>query len=126
MAATVAAVMTAIEAAIVAAHPELRTFGFPPKSAQPPFMFVSPQQVDYDLTYGRAFDTHTLDVYVAVAAPVDNRSWDQITAYADGTAIKAAIDGIGSGYRVESVTFGEIQLASGTYLGAVFTVSAKV
>lgn len=126
MATPVADVMTAVSTAVVSALPELHVYPFPPKSAQPPFMFVNPVQVDYDLTYGRAYDVVTLEVYVAVAAQVDRASWDQITLYADGENVKAAIDGIGSGYRVESVSFGEVQLASGVYMGAVFTVSAKV
>lgn len=118
--------MAAIEAAVVAAMPELHTYSFPPKSAQPPFMFVNPVNIDYDLTYGRAFDTHTLEVYVGVASQVDRASWDQVTFYADGGKIKDAIDDIGSGYRVESVSFGEVQLSAATFMGAVFTVTAKV
>lgn len=115
-------VMAAVASAVDSAIGGVRVFGFPPKSATAPFCFVNPTRVDYDLTYGRGFDRFELEVYVAVAAQVDRASWSQITDYADGASVKAAIDGIGPGYRTTSVTFGEIQLAGGTYLGAVFTV----
>lgn len=104
----------------------LRVFDFPPLSAQAPFGFVNlPESINYDLTYGRGSDRMSVDVYVAVASVVDRAARDALSTFAAGTSVKAALElqpftvGV---YRVTSVDFGPIVLASQAYLGAVFHV----
>lgn len=104
----------------------LRVFAFPPLSAQPPFAYVNlPEQVDYDLTYGRGQDRMTLEVHVGVANQVDRTCRDAIIAYASGgpTGLKAVIEASTVfDYRVTTATFATVVLSSGTYAGLVLTV----
>lgn len=105
----------------------LRVFDFPPLSAQPPFAFVDmPETIDYDQTFGRGSDHMTLEVVVGVAAQVDRAARDAMATYAAGTSVKAAIEAITEfSCRVASVNFGQIQLSSGTYWGATFSVQVS-
>lgn len=111
----------------LAAVPGLRIFDFPPKSAQAPFAFVDlPRQIDYDASFGRGSDRFGIDVYVAVANQVDRAARDALALYC-GTgvgSVKDALEGSKAQFtaRVQSVTFGTIQMASGDFLGAVFSV----
>jgi hypothetical protein len=106
----------------------LRVYDFPPKSAQPPFAFVDmPDQVEFDLAYGRGADRTTINVVVGVADVIDRASRDALAGYAAGSgasSIKAVLDAasIGSSRRVESVKFQPVTLAGGTYVGAVFAL----
>ncbi len=100
----------------------LRVTAFPPASAQPPFAFVAPESIDYDGAMARGMDRMSLSVYVGVANVIDRAAWNAVTGYATYASVKAALDGIGQNYRVQRVVFQEIDLASGTYLGAVFLV----
>lgn len=106
----------------------LRVFDFAPKSAQAPFAFVNmPSSLDYDLTYGRGSDRFTVDVYVAVGNQVDRAARDAVAEYcatSGAASVKAALEGSTTDFttRVQRVTFGSIQLASGDFFGAVFTV----
>lgn len=110
------------------AIPKLRVFDFPPNSAQPPFAFVNlPEEIDYDLTFGRGFDRMTLEVYLAVSKQVDRACRDELVAYVSGTgtksvklAIETAAVPIGSSVRVMSAEFATIALASGVYAGVTF------
>lgn len=103
----------------------LRVFDFPPKSAQTPFAFVDmPSSIDYDATYGRGSDRYTINVYVAVTAQVDRSSRDAVAAYCGvGVgSIKNALEGATTVFttRVQSATFGTIQMASGDFFGVTF------
>lgn len=104
----------------------LRVFDFPPKSAQPPFAFVDmPELVEFDLSMARGNDRATFNVIVAVADVVDRAARDAISAYAAASgaaSVKAVLDAaaIGVSRRVVSVEFRPVQLAAGTYAGAVF------
>lgn len=106
----------------------LRTFDFPPKSAQPPFAFVDmPERVWYDESMGRGTDRATFSVVVAVADVVDRAARDQIAVYAAGSgaqSIRAVLDAanIGQSVHVQFVEFRPVMLSAGTYAGAVFTV----
>lgn len=106
----------------------LRTFDFPPLSAQPPFAFVMmPESIDFDLTYGRGSDRLSLDVYVGVSSQVDRAARDEIALYAAGSgdkSIKAVLEsaGIDAAVRVVSASFEQITLGAGDYAGAIFRV----
>lgn len=105
----------------------LRVYGFPPKSAQPPFAFVNmPATVAYDLTMGRGSDRFTLEVHVGVAMSVDSMAQSAQADYAAGSgskSVKAAIEAsMGKAVRVTEARFGTITLAAGDYAGIVFTV----
>ncbi|MDP9144324.1 MAG: hypothetical protein M3N43_06455 [Actinomycetota bacterium] len=126
MTATMGQVMDAIGVQL-ATISGLRVYDFPPKSAQAPFAFVDmPETIRYDQTYGRGSDRMTLQVVVGVASQVDRASRDQISGYADGTVVKAAIEATTlCSCRVTQVSFGAIQLAASTFLGATFEVDVS-
>lgn len=109
----------------------LRVFDFPPKSAQPPFAFVDMPDLDYDLTMGRGHDRASFNVVVAVADVVDRAARDAISVYAaasGASSVKAVLDAasIGSSRRVTAVEFRPVQLAAGTYAGAIFTLDVAL
>lgn len=126
----IADVMSAIETELDAI-PGLRVFGFPPKSAQPPFAFVNmPDSIDYDLTFGRGQDRFTLSVTVGVADQVDRSAAAAQCDYAStstANSIKTAIEEgalkLGHhGVRVTQAQFGQVVLAAGQYAGVTFQV----
>lgn len=104
----------------------LRVYDFPPKSAQPPFVFVDfPDSIEYDCAMARGCDRCTLNVVVAVADVVDRVVRDQIVAYAatsGAKSVKLALESgvIGQTCRVVSVHFQPVTLAGTVYFGAVF------
>lgn len=112
----------------LAAITDLRVYDFPPKSAQPPFVFVDlPDGIEFDTAMQRGCDRVSLPVVVAVSDVVDRASRDAIAAYCAGSgaeSIRQAIDNatIGSTCRVQSVKFAPVTLAGNTFVGAVFTL----
>lgn len=104
----------------------LRVHDYPPKSAQPPFAFVDlPETINFDESMGRGTDRCTLRVVVCVANVVDRSMRDSIAAYAAGSgvlSVRAALDAatIGQSAAVTSVAFQSVELAGGSYAGAVF------
>lgn len=105
----------------------LRVFGFPPKSAQPPFAFVDmPDRVAYDAAMKRGLDRMTINVVVCVADVVDRSVRDQVAAYAAGSgasSVKAVLEaaGIGESLRVQEAEFRPVTLAGTAYFGAIFS-----
>lgn len=109
----------------------LRVFDFPPLSAQPPFAFVNlPEEIAYDLTYGRGADRTKIEIYVGVANQVDRTARDAIVAYAAGAgpkSVKAAVEAAeGLAVQVTTATFATIALSSASYAGLIFTVDAAL
>lgn len=125
MAANVGVIMDAIGAALAGVS-GIRAFDFPPKSAQPPFAFVTmPESIDYDATMARGVDSFTLEVYVGVGTQVDRNTRDALAAYAAGDGLKSVIEGsllADQAIRVTKAEFSTITLAAGEYPGLVFTV----
>lgn len=122
MATDLGAVMDAIGTAL-ATISGLNVFDYPPDQAVPPFAFVDmPQQLDFDLTASRGWDRALIPVHVGVGTSVARDTRDALCAYVASGSIKAVLDAIGPNYRVQSVTFGTIGLAGGSYPGAVFLV----
>ncbi len=106
----------------------LKCYDFPPASAQPPFGFVNmPESLDFDLTYARSSDRMSIEVYVAVGTQLDRQTRDKVSALVP--LVKAALEApvpmeveAFQSIRVQSVEFRYVQLASGSYPGAVFTL----
>lgn len=117
----IAAVMDGIAAALEGGVDGLNVYAYPPQSAVPPFAFVDmPQELNFDLTAQRGCDRATFPVYVGVGTQVDVDTRDALAAYV--APLKELLDGIGSNYRVVSVSFASVGLAGGTHPGAVFLV----
>ncbi len=125
MAADLDDIMTAVGAALATVS-GLRTYPFPPLSAQVPFAFPDmPETLAYDLTYKRGYDRFTIMVHVGVSKVVDRSAWQQISAYAsanDPNSIKNALELGNVNWRVTEVRFGTITLAGTDYFGASFSV----
>lgn len=106
----------------------LRVYDYPPKSAQPPFAFLNmPESIDYDLTMGRGFDRVTIQMFLGVTDVIDRAARDAIVAYAAGSgvlSVKSAVESaeLGAMVRVTRAEFGQITLASGSYVGVIFTI----
>lgn len=133
MALDLGAVMDAIGTRLVGVT-GLRVYDYAPDVANPPAAVVAlPDEVEYDLTGGRAADRALIPVTVLVGRVSDRAARDQLAAYVSGTgaqSIKTAIEGgtdsnlggvahtvrVGSA-RIEMVTVGGIE-----YLGASFDV----
>lgn len=106
----------------------LKVYDYPPKSAQPPFAFLNmPQTITYDLTMGRGTDRVDIQMFLGVTDVVDRAARDAIVAYAAGSgplSIKSAIEAaeLGGQVQVTKAEFGQITLASGSYVGVIFTI----
>jgi hypothetical protein len=106
----------------------LRVYGFVPKSAQPPFVFVDmPETVEFDSSMQRGFDrTENLAVVVCVADVVDRTTDAALMAYAassGASSVKATLDGAaGESCRVTSVKFTPAIVAGTQYMAAIFTL----
>lgn len=106
----------------------LRTYDYPPESAQPPFAYVDmPQSIDYDLSMGRGNQRFTLEVHVGVGNTMTRETRDAVAALAatdGGSSLKGAIESaeLGAMVRVTRAEFATIQLASGSYAGLVLTL----
>lgn len=106
----------------------LRVYDYPPKSAQPPFAFLNmPESIDYDLTMGRGFDRVTIQMFLGVTDVIDRAARDAIVAYAAGSgvlSVKSAVESaeLGAMVQVKRAEFGQITLASGSYVGVIFTI----
>lgn len=110
--------------------PELRTFGYPADSIQPPAAVVSyPEGITFDSTYARGMDEITLPVIVLVGRVSDRASRDQISAYANGSGAKSIKQVVESGtytafdtVRVVNAVFDIVSIASVDHLAATFSL----
>lgn len=106
----------------------LRGFGFPPDRLTPPAAVVSyPEDITYDVTYGRGKDRITLPVVVVVGRPTDRTAAKKLGEYASGsgaTSIKQVVEA-GSytafdAVRVMSAEFDVFTIGGTDYMGALF------
>lgn len=101
----------------------LNVFGFEPKSATPPFAFLSPKLVAYDLTMRGGSTRFTIDVIVGYGEVVDRSYWAGMAAAAAPTGFKQAIESSTVfDYRVTQAQFGQVHLAGNEYAGVTFQV----
>lgn len=106
----------------------LRAYDYLTDAVAPPCAIVGlPETITYDIAMKRGSDEAIFPVHVLVGKVSDRTARDKLATYCDGTAaatvsVKAALDGISSRVRVESVTFGTVDVGGIAYLSATFDV----
>lgn len=101
----------------------LRVFKYIPDSVSPPAAVVDIEEIVYDNTKARGTDRVTIVVTVLVGKATDRAAHTQVHAYMEGTsAIKTALDAIGSHVRVTGVRKGTVTMALQEFLGATFDI----
>jgi hypothetical protein len=108
----------------------LRVTAFPAAQVQVPAAVVGlPEDITFDLTYGRGVDQMNIPVFVLVGNVWDRTARDEIAAYVDGSgtsSIKAVLEAgtytAMSSVRVASATFETVSVAAVEYLAATFSV----
>lgn len=100
----------------------LNVYSFPPLQVVPPFAFPAfPDQIIYDMTYGRGTDRFLLPVYVGTGAQGPEDVFADLAGWADGSAFKAVLEAItGFCVRVTTAEFTNIGIAGGDYPAVKF------
>lgn len=107
----------------------LRVSAYPPPTVTPPSGVVGyPEQIEFDLTYGRGMDRiPDWPVMVVVGKATDRTARERIFEYAAGTgakSVKAVLEAATytslDELRVTGVEFDVVTIASVDYIAAVF------
>lgn len=121
MAASIVNVQDALAAALSTVTGLTSVYGYPPRTAVPPFAFVDMPSVDFDLTMADGAHRYTFDVYVGVGAQIDRDYAAACQALLP--QIRSAIDSSTSyDFRCTHAEFGFVTLAASQYAGITITV----
>jgi hypothetical protein len=104
-----------------------RTTPYAPDTGQPPFGFVVPPEIGFDVSYARGLDTLRLSVYVAVARQPIDVAWTTLAPFLSGSGDSSVKQVLEAGeydsldtIQVTGARGVDIALAGGTYKGAEF------
>jgi hypothetical protein len=82
--ASLAAICDATKATIDAAGVGIRTYDHAPDITVVPALLILPAETNFDVAFGRGFDTHLLDLFVMVGRVSPRTGQDSLNAYVTG------------------------------------------